>query len=80
MIQNKPTSARERLLENIRFLLNYGPINEFDIAYNDLNFFQFYLLDVFTLFFIIFLIIIFIFIHSIIYLYRKISFIKIKKD
>ncbi|VDK76426.1 unnamed protein product [Gongylonema pulchrum] len=46
MIRNKPFSPRERLLKYVDFALKFGPIENLDVAANDLSFVQYYLLDI----------------------------------
>ncbi|CAG9529772.1 unnamed protein product [Cercopithifilaria johnstoni] len=46
MIRDKPISARECLIGQIEYAIKFGPLDVFDFAYNDLYFYQYYLLDI----------------------------------
>lgn len=46
MIRNKPVSARRCLIGQIEYAIKFGPFQIFDFTYNDLYFYQYYLLDI----------------------------------
>lgn len=48
MIRSKPVSPRERLIRNTEFVLKFGPADSFSVAGVELNFFQYFLIDVLT--------------------------------
>lgn len=46
MIRNRPFSPRETFVRNMEFLARYGPLRMFDHYGKELNFLQYYLVDV----------------------------------
>lgn len=46
MIRDKPISVREGLIAQIEYAIEFGPLEIFDFACNDLYFYQYYLLDI----------------------------------
>ncbi|KAF8376298.1 hypothetical protein PRIPAC_82727 [Pristionchus pacificus] len=46
MIRNRPFSPRETFVQNMEFLARYGPLRMLDHYGKELNFFQYYLVDV----------------------------------
>lgn len=46
MVADKPISSRQRLIKYVEFTAKYGPIKNYDIAGNRLNFIQYYSLDI----------------------------------
>ncbi|GMS93938.1 hypothetical protein PENTCL1PPCAC_16113, partial [Pristionchus entomophagus] len=47
MLKNRPFSAKEKLVRNMEFLAKYGPLRMLDHEGQNLNFIQYYLIDVF---------------------------------
>ncbi|GMS93933.1 hypothetical protein PENTCL1PPCAC_16108, partial [Pristionchus entomophagus] len=47
MLKNRPFSAKEKLVRNMEFLAAYGPLRMLDHEGRNLNFIQYYLIDVF---------------------------------
>ncbi|KAF8373191.1 hypothetical protein PRIPAC_79620 [Pristionchus pacificus] len=48
MIRNRPFSPRETFVRNMEFLAHYGPLRMLDHYGRELNFIQYYLIDVFA--------------------------------
>ncbi|KAF8372404.1 hypothetical protein PRIPAC_78833, partial [Pristionchus pacificus] len=48
MIRNRPFSPRDTFVKNMEFMARYGPLRMLDHYGRNLNFFQYYLLDVFA--------------------------------
>ncbi|KAF8353869.1 ugt-19, partial [Pristionchus pacificus] len=48
MIRNRPFTARETFVRNMEFMAKYGPLRMFDHYGTQLNFLQYYCLDVFA--------------------------------
>ncbi|GMR62572.1 hypothetical protein PMAYCL1PPCAC_32767, partial [Pristionchus mayeri] len=48
MLNDKPFSARELFVRNMEFLAKHGPLRQLDHYGRHLNFFQYYLIDVFA--------------------------------
>ncbi|GMR46770.1 hypothetical protein PMAYCL1PPCAC_16965, partial [Pristionchus mayeri] len=46
MIRNRPFSPRETFVKNMEFMARFGPLRMFDHYGKNLNFFQYYLIDV----------------------------------
>ncbi|GMT22756.1 hypothetical protein PFISCL1PPCAC_14053, partial [Pristionchus fissidentatus] len=46
MLKNRPFSAKEKLVRNMEFLAGYGPLRMLDHEGRNLNFIQYYLIDV----------------------------------
>ena len=71
MIRQKPVSSRERLVSYVEFVLKFGPLDNFDIAGNDLSFIQFYLIDIIVPVLVLILVIVFIVIRIAVYITYK---------
>ncbi|GMT21281.1 hypothetical protein PFISCL1PPCAC_12578, partial [Pristionchus fissidentatus] len=54
MIRHRPFKPRETFVRNMEFLARYGPLRMLDHYGKNLNFFEYYLLDVFAFFAVIF--------------------------
>ncbi|GMT03241.1 hypothetical protein PENTCL1PPCAC_25415, partial [Pristionchus entomophagus] len=48
MIRNRPFTARDTFVKNMEFMARYGPLRQLDHYGTQLNFFQYYCLDVFV--------------------------------
>ncbi|GMR30502.1 hypothetical protein PMAYCL1PPCAC_00697, partial [Pristionchus mayeri] len=48
MLKDRPISAKEKLVRNMEFLARYGPLRMLDHEGRNLNFIQYYLIDVFV--------------------------------
>ncbi|GMT34042.1 hypothetical protein PFISCL1PPCAC_25339, partial [Pristionchus fissidentatus] len=48
MIRNRPFTARDTFVRNMEFMARFGPLKQFDHYGTQLNFFQYYCLDVWT--------------------------------
>lgn len=70
MTRDKPISSRDRLVRYIEFTARYGPINNYDIAGNRLNFLQYYSLDIIVPVFIVFIIVVYLYIRFVILIGR----------
>ncbi|GMR63034.1 hypothetical protein PMAYCL1PPCAC_33229 [Pristionchus mayeri] len=83
MLREVPFSAKEKLVRNMEFMVAHGPLRMLDHYGTQLNFFQYYLIDVFAFLLLISLVVLSILFVCIYYslrcCYRKISG-KVKKD
>ncbi|GMR44769.1 hypothetical protein PMAYCL1PPCAC_14964, partial [Pristionchus mayeri] len=80
MIRNRPFAARDTFVRNMEFLARFGPLRMFDHYGRELNFIQYYLIDVFTFLSSVLAVILYVFYKSCKFLLGFCSIRKSKKD
>lgn len=71
MMRHKPMSSKERFLKYVEFTAKYGPLDNFDVAGNNLSFVQYYLLDIILPLLLLFALSAFIFFRFFFYVVQK---------
>ncbi|GMT34045.1 hypothetical protein PFISCL1PPCAC_25342, partial [Pristionchus fissidentatus] len=76
MIRNRPFTARDTFVRNMEFMARFGPLRQFDHYGMQLNFFQYYCLDVYAFLSAIFFVVLMSIVYCVRFAFRSVFTIK----